>query len=188
MSHCRPTPAAMRRPGSLVASALAMPVFIGLGWMIPIPPPGATYVYGRERLGRFWGYLAGWVRRRQDRQSSKWWVMSQMVSVSYGPIPYPIVPLSRDSAHMTYRPAICCTTQRCRRSVEVGVVLWTWIRATPPGRARSSPHKAPTPRDCDPDRAVTRDWTASVTTPATTRPVRFTPSCRAAPPTSDHSP
>ena len=24
------------------------------------PPPGGTYVYGRERLGPFWGYLAGW--------------------------------------------------------------------------------------------------------------------------------
>ena len=24
------------------------------------PASGGTYVYGRERLGRFWGYLAGW--------------------------------------------------------------------------------------------------------------------------------
>jgi basic amino acid/polyamine antiporter, APA family len=24
------------------------------------PESGGTYVYGRERLGRFWGYLAGW--------------------------------------------------------------------------------------------------------------------------------
>ncbi|MCW1958725.1 MAG: amino acid permease, partial [Mycobacterium sp.] len=24
------------------------------------PQSGGTYVYGRERLGRFWGYLAGW--------------------------------------------------------------------------------------------------------------------------------
>ncbi|MFD4573789.1 APC family permease [Streptomyces sp. NPDC058417] len=24
------------------------------------PAPGGTYVYGRERLGPFWGYLAGW--------------------------------------------------------------------------------------------------------------------------------
>ena len=24
------------------------------------PQSGGTYVYGRERLGQFWGYLAGW--------------------------------------------------------------------------------------------------------------------------------
>src|SRR5690348_7631396 len=24
------------------------------------PESGGTYVYGRERLGPFWGYLAGW--------------------------------------------------------------------------------------------------------------------------------
>ena len=24
------------------------------------PQSGGTYVYGRERLGEFWGYLAGW--------------------------------------------------------------------------------------------------------------------------------
>src|SRR5437764_14864736 len=24
------------------------------------PASGGTYVYGRERLGPFWGYLAGW--------------------------------------------------------------------------------------------------------------------------------
>ncbi|MFE4846569.1 amino acid permease, partial [Streptomyces sp. NPDC056689] len=24
------------------------------------PASGGTYVYGRERLGAFWGYLAGW--------------------------------------------------------------------------------------------------------------------------------
>src|SRR5689334_4053111 len=24
------------------------------------PESGGTYVYGRERLGAFWGYLAGW--------------------------------------------------------------------------------------------------------------------------------
>ena len=24
------------------------------------PASGGTYVYGRERLGEFWGYLAGW--------------------------------------------------------------------------------------------------------------------------------
>src|SRR3954466_4410408 len=24
------------------------------------PSSGGTYVYGRERLGPFWGYLAGW--------------------------------------------------------------------------------------------------------------------------------
>src|SRR5688572_28627107 len=24
------------------------------------PSSGGTYVYGRERLGDFWGYLAGW--------------------------------------------------------------------------------------------------------------------------------
>ena len=24
------------------------------------PQSGGTYVYGRERLGRFWGHLAGW--------------------------------------------------------------------------------------------------------------------------------
>src|ERR687896_1830030 len=24
------------------------------------PESGGTYVYGRERLGEFWGYLAGW--------------------------------------------------------------------------------------------------------------------------------
>src|SRR5258707_1000255 len=24
------------------------------------PDSGGTYVYGRERLGAFWGYLAGW--------------------------------------------------------------------------------------------------------------------------------
>src|SRR6186713_3567130 len=24
------------------------------------PQSGGTYVYGRERLGGFWGYLAGW--------------------------------------------------------------------------------------------------------------------------------
>ena len=24
------------------------------------PQSGGTYVYGRERLGPFWGYLAGW--------------------------------------------------------------------------------------------------------------------------------
>ncbi len=26
----------------------------------PITPPPAVHVYGRERLGEFWGYLAGW--------------------------------------------------------------------------------------------------------------------------------
>ena len=26
----------------------------------PYPQSGGTYVYGRERLGEFWGYLAGW--------------------------------------------------------------------------------------------------------------------------------
>lgn len=26
----------------------------------PYPQSGGTYVYGRERLGRFWGFLAGW--------------------------------------------------------------------------------------------------------------------------------
>jgi APA family basic amino acid/polyamine antiporter len=25
------------------------------------PESGGTYAYGRERLGEFWGYLAGWV-------------------------------------------------------------------------------------------------------------------------------
>src|SRR3712207_5411985 len=25
-----------------------------------LPISGGTYVYGRERLGNFWGYLAGW--------------------------------------------------------------------------------------------------------------------------------
>src|ERR1700712_5208559 len=25
------------------------------------PQSGGTYVYGRERLGPFWGYLAGWI-------------------------------------------------------------------------------------------------------------------------------
>src|ERR687896_998620 len=24
------------------------------------PASGGTYIYGRERLGEFWGYLAGW--------------------------------------------------------------------------------------------------------------------------------
>ncbi len=24
------------------------------------PTSGGTYVYGRERLGRFWGFIAGW--------------------------------------------------------------------------------------------------------------------------------
>ena len=36
------------------------------------PTSGGTYVYGRERLGEFWGYLAGWeslsVRRRRVRR------------------------------------------------------------------------------------------------------------------------
>src|SRR6516162_806503 len=30
------------------------------------PQSGGTYVYGRERLGEFWGYLAGWIHRRQN--------------------------------------------------------------------------------------------------------------------------
>ena len=40
------------------------------------PRSGGTYVYGRERLGEFWGYLAGWsfvVRQVQ-------WSMSGLVT------------------------------------------------------------------------------------------------------------
>ncbi len=36
---------------------------LGLGDAVVIarhPASGGTYVYGRERLGEFWGYLAGW--------------------------------------------------------------------------------------------------------------------------------
>ena len=33
------------------------------------PTSGGTYVYGRERLGPWWGFLAGWgIRCREDRQ------------------------------------------------------------------------------------------------------------------------
>lgn len=59
-------PAAQSAGGALVYSLLLAAVVAYLNATSSAqlaaiyPASGATYVYGRERLGRFWGYLAGW--------------------------------------------------------------------------------------------------------------------------------
>ncbi|APU14591.1 MULTISPECIES: APC family permease [Actinoalloteichus] len=58
---------AARAAGTLVLLALALAGFVAVCNAISsarlaarYPVAGGTYVYGRERLGPFWGYLAGW--------------------------------------------------------------------------------------------------------------------------------
>lgn len=48
--------------GLAVAAAVAYCNATSSAQLAAIYPPqsGGTYVYGRERLGKFWGYLAGW--------------------------------------------------------------------------------------------------------------------------------
>ena len=60
----RPRP---RRAGSGLLIGLALAAVVAYCNAIssarlaaPYPESGGTYVYGRERLGAFWGYLAGW--------------------------------------------------------------------------------------------------------------------------------
>ncbi|MGP3988860.1 APC family permease [Streptomyces sp. 3N207] len=42
------------------ARAAGSGLLLGLALAARYPTSGGTYVYGRERLGEFWGYLAGW--------------------------------------------------------------------------------------------------------------------------------
>ena len=37
------------------------------------PTSGGTYVYGRERLGAFWGYLAGWASSSARPPAARRW-------------------------------------------------------------------------------------------------------------------
>ncbi|KUI02803.1 transporter [Mycolicibacterium acapulense] len=47
--------------GLAVAAAVAYCNATSSAWLAArYPESGGTYVYGRERLGRFWGYTAGW--------------------------------------------------------------------------------------------------------------------------------
>lgn len=61
-----PAPAARAAGGALLA-ALALAALVAYcnahssaRLAARYPASGGTYVYGRERLGPFWGYLAGW--------------------------------------------------------------------------------------------------------------------------------
>ncbi|WP_237565991.1 APC family permease [Ornithinimicrobium cerasi] len=58
---------AVRAAGGLVLPALALAALVAVCNALSSaalaarhPSAGGTYVYGRERLGPFWGYLAGW--------------------------------------------------------------------------------------------------------------------------------
>ena len=42
------------------AAAAGSGLLVGLALAAIYPTSGGTYAYGRERLGAFWGYLAGW--------------------------------------------------------------------------------------------------------------------------------
>ena len=50
----------LARPGASPPSSRTATPRRRPGWRRCYPQSGGTYVYGRERLGPFWGYLAGW--------------------------------------------------------------------------------------------------------------------------------